>query len=93
MKPCMVRNSYSKLCALSCLFTRWLGWNIQVSELEMENERLGKENGALKLVLDGREDENFQPIAGNQFTGNEQLHDLQDKVKNPCTETCQFSIA
>lgn len=59
-----------------------------MSELETENERLGTENGALKLVLDGREDENFQPMAGSQFTGNEQLHDLQDKVKNLSTITC-----
>ena len=64
------------------LFTRWLIFGYQVSELETENERLEKENGELKLELDSRGDNFHSGFTENQYQGDEQLHELQDKVND-----------
>ena len=54
-----------------------------MSELQAENEQLGKENGDLKLVLHSKEDSRSIHLRAHQddkMKQADQVHELQDKV-------------
>ena len=62
----------------------------QVSELQAENEQLGKENGELKLVL------HSNPTAyqndHDQHRQNPQVHELQDTVQHLLLADCNAPV-
>ena len=62
------------------MFLKVTDLGLQVSELQNENEQLGRENGELKMAMNGRQGDSMIPPGGDQFKHGGQVHDLQDKV-------------
>ena len=61
------------------LYTKLVNLGHQVSELQAENEQLGKENGELKLVA-LHSSPSLKGYQGDQHRQNPQVSELQDKV-------------
>ena len=61
------------------LYTKMVNLGHQVSELQAENEQLGKENGELKLVA-LHSSPSLKGYQGDQHRQNPQVSELQDKV-------------